>query len=384
MRGRQASNFLGVVGVLLALTGLAIGFFGYVREPLANWWGVRDWKPLEATLHPTKTRPEARSSLRGVEYRYEFGGKTFAGQRIGHYDHRSGPPFDENHVLVRTRVAQMQRDRETIRVWVDPRRPQSAMIDRSVKTEGLLIPLLVTSFVTLLGLALAIGGLSRTSARRADLYGPPRPLTGSSRSPPWLIWLMALCWNVFMAIVISEGVGSRTTPSPFALLVVGFFGLLGVGLVWLAIAATLAHLRYRDSVLELDPFPVRTGGACRGSATVPIPFVMSHSFKAELAATKYASRYPLEGVSQEVVHRQQAAATAAYSPDGTLVGFEFRLPPDAPASDGYGEDMVWTRATRTRTYLQWTVAVSADVPGVDLNERFEIPVVRAESAAHDR
>lgn len=210
----------------------------------------------------------------------------------------------------------------------------------------------------------------------------PGPLRGSSHSFPYFGWLMVLVWGAIAAGLLYADLRPARGVAPWvAWGAIGVFTIPGLFFLWYSITATLRFQRYRGLELLLHPLPAQAGSTISGALKVPIPYDAANIYRVELTAIEYRrDNSARRNILQHVRVQETVEARAALDPQGTRLGFALRIPVDAPPSQGYGEPMRWTPATRDKVYLRWTLGISADVPGVDLKEEFEIPVYQASAA----
>ena len=207
-----------------------------------------------------------------------------------------------------------------------------------------------------------------------------RLISGSSHAFPWGNWV---------SVVVISGMGAgiylANSPLPTAaqqnmlLAAVSVTGLIAVAVFFQATFATLRHLRFRGLQLELAPETAVAGGEFSAALLTPIPFQAGRDFKVALNAVELTAVLHKEDDYREIarpLYNAAGSARAEAAGAGTLLRFSFVLPPDAAPSLGYGESVIWTSANANRVYVKWRLDISADVPGIDLNEAFEIPVVR--------
>lgn len=207
----------------------------------------------------------------------------------------------------------------------------------------------------------------------------PGPLQGSSHRFPYVVWLIALIFCAFAASLLYADMRPARGVAPWvAWGAVGVLCLPGLFFLCYSVMETLRFFRYRGIELLLHPLPARTGGTVSGALEVPVSFDAENIFRVELIAIEY--RRVNRNVLQRVMVQEIVEARAAPGLRGTRLSFALRIPADAPPSQGYGETMHWTPATHDKVYLRWTLAVSADVPGVDLKVEYELPLRQATDA----
>lgn len=212
-----------------------------------------------------------------------------------------------------------------------------------------------------------------------------RLISGSSHAFPWGNWLsVVFLTGMGAAIYLVNSPLPTATQQNMLLAAVATTGLIALGISWQAALVTLRHLRYRGLQLGLAPETAVAGNEFAGTVLVPVPFRAGCEFKVALSATELTAVRVRDSKSDtdsyrtvsRPLHSDACSARAEASGQGTLLQFAFRLPTDAPQSLGYEESVVWTDATAARVYVRWHLTISAEVPGIDLDETFEIPVVR--------
>jgi len=403
----RGAAVIGVFGLVFACIALIFGwnFFG---DELKNGWRLRSWVEAPATLVEVSGHPRGM----GAKYRYEYEGREYAGERVGFYDNWSGRTFNTlhagNYKRLRDRLEASGPVRTTsynkatsahtlqpvrggagapIRIWLNPKNPAEAVIDRSIRWDSLRVPMAICGALVAAGLLVAYLGFfgmrGASPAASAAAMQTRGPIRGSSHSFPAGSWLLGLAWNAIVAVQLIDFRPVRGREI-LAWVAVGVFTLVGLFIVWRALLATLRWARYRDLAIALDPYPGAAGGRVAGSLLVPVPHAPGHRFKAVLSATEHGlhgGRMGKNNSYARTLFSDESTAQATAVPAGTRLTFSFQLPPEAPPSEGYLEPISWRSATAERIFISWTLEISADVPGIDFEERFEIPVRRADPAA---
>jgi len=191
--------------------------------------------------------------------------------------------------------------------------------------------------------------------------------------------VFALIWCAVTfptAVIVARR--SPTTPQttiPF------LFAAVGVLLLGRAAYSMLQRRKFGRSVCEIERLPIEPGQTFSGTivrrgAEVPdggyglvlscIDRVLIH--RANRQSPQFADEVLWES------EQRVSGALAAPSPEGTRVPFSFDIPADAPSSQARGPN--------ERVF--WQLAVSAELPGIDYNATFELPVftTAGNAAAH--
>jgi hypothetical protein len=204
-----------------------------------------------------------------------------------------------------------------------------------------------------------------------------RRIPERSRSSAVTLWILALIWNAVstpLLFVVPQELrdGNR-------LAVIGFlFPLAGIFLIVAAFGATARAIRFHQSALLLDEVPVPVGGVLRGRVEIPMAgdaFLRASSVVAHLTCLNRTSD---SDSTTESVKWQEEDEIGRHeiqrSERGVAIPIEIELPEDAAASsERPSSDMI-----------VWRLTVDADLPGIDYNGSFDVPVFRREGAIAHR
>lgn len=173
-------------------------------------------------------------------------------------------------------------------------------------------------------------------------------------------WLFAVIWNALSAPlywVIPEELAGGNQAAWVGVL----FPLVGVCLAYVAVKTTFEWRRFGPTVLKLDPFPGAIGGHVGGEVIVDVGFHRDRSYELMLECVR---RYRNNEDTREEV-KWQSGGPAEASPYGrqTRLAFRFDVPKELPESEQ--EDT---------SYHFWRLRMQSDLPGVNLDRNFTIPV----------
>lgn len=180
-------------------------------------------------------------------------------------------------------------------------------------------------------------------------------------------WFGSVIWNL-LAIPVTIAWwtqrGSGDWP-PFLDFVLPLFGALGLVILFQAIRATLRWRRFRGMELVLDPFPGSLGGHVGGSVELPLLRPGGADFKVSLSAVhrrvtrgKNGSTWESVLWSREIRPKVESVAL------GVRLRFTFEVPEELQPSQPKSDDQIY-----------WAVRVRAELPGADLDQAFEVPVL---------
>ncbi len=152
-------------GVALLAGGL-VGVVTFAFLPLTDSLLSRNWEPIQARVESVGVRAPSVAiplalDLVEVNYRYDFEGQSYVGQRFGPHG------LLESHKASLAFVASVQAD-PLITIWIDPDRPESAMVHRDLNWNvvALSLPALVFCF---LGALMVMTGMVIWNDRRSVL-----------------------------------------------------------------------------------------------------------------------------------------------------------------------------------------------------------------------
>ncbi len=191
------------------------------------------------------------------------------------------------------------------------------------------------------------------------------------------IWVFAIFWNA-ISLPIWFVFRRELERGNRAVLFGAIFPAAGVFLLLLAIYLTFRLRRYGRTVCHFEGIPLALGHALRGDVEVQADIQPERGYVVRLACVKSVTRGSSRNRSTtETIlwddERTVGASSAMRSPVGTRVPFDFVTPPDAPTTD--------TRNSNDQTF--WRLSIYADVPGVDLDASFQLPVFAVAGATSE-
>ena len=287
---------------------------------------------------------------------------------------------DGTAVEFRSRISSSSSDYsrgEQVQVYYDPQHPDVAEINAFIP---LWMPVILLSA---LGLSFTAAGggvlfLHRRGAREArrieaalqqgmkewetDPDWRSGHIRSATRQEMWFYWLFAVVWNAIAQptgfLVVPEILDHENWPAAIGLL----FPVVGFWLLAVAIRKTLQIRKFGQVVLQMNPSPGSLGGEVGGMVDLPVPYRAGQIFNVSLSCQKV--RRQRKSTSEELVWQDAGPAVAAHGPGGTRIAFKFAVPAELPPSSNDVE-----------SGHRWVVRLTADLPGIDLDSNFVIPVV---------
>lgn len=358
---QRARLWLLLIGLPLLGGGLAAAVL-LVWPDVRLWLRAREFVAVPATLLHVEL--ETHSSRRGTtdrvhaRYGYTFGEQRHESTRVAISESADNIGGYQRELYTRLRRA--QDSGAEIDVWVDPTSPTDALLDRDMRWGMLAFKLIFASAFALVGGLFTLAATGSAAKSRAQVAARSRaPITASARRQALGYGLIAIAVGGYFA-------HARGIPD-----VPLWLGLL-LGLAWLASAfralvKTLQWRRFGVLELQLDESPARLGGVLSGALELPERFDASDEFWWRLACVRN-ERTPSSGRSRVATAIWQEEALAKVEPcaRGVRLRFRFDLPRDLPPSPPQDADP-----------HAWTLHLSADLAGADLDHSFEVPVASA-------
>ena len=210
--------------VIFGLTGW---FFGLkpLSTTLGNRWPARDYQAVQATV-VERTGKDADGEFKWLAARYDAGGKVRETSRMTVLDDEAidEPANDAVQTMLRANLA----TEKPVTVWVSPRDPEVAVVVRDLPMKPVFarLPLAIGfALFALSGVSGALGALFSFGyyQKQFDAIG---------------LWLFSAFWCgfIFPGLMLVMGAGAIEW---FVVAIVGFFALIGVLMLWGAIAATI-------------------------------------------------------------------------------------------------------------------------------------------------
>jgi hypothetical protein len=201
-------------------------------------------------------------------------------------------------------------------------------------------------------------------------------IRSSSKQTMILAWVFALFWNAVSFPLlwgIAHNAGQGGTEET---LMAPIFGLAGIGLLAWAIWLTLHWRKFGMSEFEMVTLPGVIGGDLRGTVHLGTTLQPADGFQVKLVCVNRVNTGGKNSSTKEWIRWQEerhlATESTLYGPQGTAVPIAFTVPYDCEP----------TRTQPSSDQIIWRLEVRADVPGVDLKTRFEVPVFKtSESSA---
>jgi hypothetical protein len=194
-------------------------------------------------------------------------------------------------------------------------------------------------------------------------------IRGHSRSVTVLSWVMAVLWNGFMWPVLLVLWGEPDKRIMVKVIVI--FCLVGLGILLWAIKNTLGWIRFGTSVFELASNPGVIGGPLEGSIQTRLKRRPKAPIQVTLSCARRVTGETDEKGGTSVATKLLWQGGCKVSPElltegarGLSIPVHIQIPADLKSTD----------LSDPNDQTLWTLGVSADLPGVNFDTNFTVPV----------
>lgn len=364
-RGKWVAILFGLI-----FGGVGIGVLVFAVVPAAHdAWRMQSWVQVPAELlHVELAHSSDSDSVTyqaRARYRYMYHDRTYTGERVGihgGYDNVGRWQHDTYQALRRSPLS----------VWVNPQQPDESIFDRSIRWGLMTFWFVFVFLFGGVGLVVAWAMLRARPAAQATMPIASMPIRSQARTATRLAWFLAIVWNAVSMPAAVFVLPQEVAKGNMVAWLILIFPLIGMLLLYHAVRRTLEWRRFGDVVLILDPATAAVGQHIAGYVELRLPFRPDYRFTASLSCIHvYRRRSGNETRTEhKLLWQDQQAARLETGMRGTRVRFEFAPPMGLPASSPPQDD-----------HHVWTLKIHGDLPGVDFDRSFDIPVVESGVAA---
>lgn len=413
-------NFIGrMIGSALGLSfagGGAVLLVTTVVPWFRAWEEAKTWQQAWAQVESVDGADnETRAS-----YRYTIEGVNYSGKRVYLADFKDN--IGNYHENLKAHLKSLQRTETPVAIWVDPENAGEAVIDREIRWGLLLLIVGFCSAFIVVGLAVCLASIFARDGKKpqqpatAELKrqweqkksGDPgyhegfiesrrfrlhelqkeaeREASAEQAGELWrqkkkwrtsrirseaksitlAVWIFAILWCGVSSPILFF-LKSELHSGNYLAIIGLIFPLIGIFLLAKAIAMSREYRRFGIVEYCMDPYPGEIGGTVGGSMEIRNVQEAGAGFRVKLECVfSHESGSSGDKSRFETIRwAKEGRAGAARIPGGVRLAFRFDVPRDLPESD----------VSQTGDYNYWRLQVTADLPGVDLNRTYIIPVM---------
>ena len=369
--GLFALPFLGTgIWALISITGTLIS--------AAN---MQSWEPVQAYMlsggYHSYSSSESTTYKAYGEYTYTYNGREYKSDRVQIDD--TSDNFGKHQIKLGQKLKKAARQKTSIEIYVNPDKPSEAIIDSNICwiMIGFKFIFLIVFGGFGIGLLVALSMASKEKDPTLPLYKEnpwlindkwqTNEIFSAAKLTLYIAWGFAIFWNAISAplpfIFVEEFFEEQNNAALFSLL----FPLVGAGLLIHAVRKTLEWKKFDKIPVVLDPFPGSIGGQVGGTIELRYPYnsatkfimTLSNIYSHQSGSGKNRNR------REKMIWQDTAIAYTESGIYGTRIVFRFDVPKGLNASDA---------AKDGTNYYLWRLNLKAELPGVDIDRNYEIPV----------
>ncbi len=363
-------------GLIFFVAGLSFLFF-MVSPSLYDGWRMQSWKSTSAVLISAELkRSQSKDSTTYqafARYEYTINGQRYVNDRVSI---TSGADNIGNFQKELAKKLQFYfQSHRPVTVWYNPDNPAESIIDRSIRWGLIAFYMIFVIVFTGFGLIILYFSFKRkTHVSPMVLEKSPwltraewknGAIKSNAKSGMVALWGMTIFWNAISFPAAILAIPDVLAKGDYIGLVVLLFPIIGLGLLYWAIKATLQWKRFGATLLTMDPYPGSLGGQVGGVIKINMQYDTSLAYKVTLSSiNSYISGSGKNRSRKEKVNWQDEGY-ARVKPMMNYLNLEFcfDVPADLPASE-----------EPDNNYNLWRLTIEAELEGVDLSRSFEIPV----------
>lgn len=374
-----------IPGLLFGLIFAGAGFFILSKTSIPtwqNWSEMQSWQPAYAKLLSVSGSENDTKA----NYFYEYGGSSYQGDRVYLAEFKDN--IGSYHADLLQQLRPYKQSGQALPIWINPRSPQEAVIDRDMRWGLFALMTVFCSIFIFIGLAVIYGsirGVNKPVQSEELQQSSPvdvsnidweshkgwetAQIASSATRGVWFFWTFAVLWNAIstpLIFVIPDEVKNGNIAALIGLL----FPLVGLFLIYKAMASTIEYRHFGKVLFEMDPYPGAIGGHVGGRIQVSrIPYQKALEANELWVRLECVYSY-VSGTGKNRSRRETIKWAEQGEPQidslGQGIGLQFRF--DVPSGLPHAD------VEQKNAYHFWRLTVKADVSGVDLNRHYNIPV----------
>ncbi len=362
------------------IAGLIPGFIALKHT--YNYLDARDWVAVPATITAADlqvSRSDGNDTyLTTAEYNYQYENRTYTGNRVGFSS--SADNIGDFHQRAYSELNNYLGKPQGFNVWVNPDNPKNSILYRELRWP--LIGFLSLFLLIFSGAGAGIFMLGKLAlkrqneARQLQESYPEQPwkwrndwqnntIAGNTGPIRWFATGFAIFWNL-LSLPLWFVIPREVAKGDYIILIALLFPLIGIGMIIWAIRSWRQHHRFGKSQLELREMPIALGGMLVAKLTLPTQVPGGTVLKLTLnCIRKTQSSGSKKNTSEDVIWQtEQEIQVPEIIGRYTLIPIRIQIPTEQPPAS----------AEVSKTGIIWRLLIDTDIPGVDYQTNFELPV----------
>ncbi len=377
MKDKTKRNWVVIFfGLIFFVTGLSFLFF-MVSQSLYDGWRVQSWQSTSAVLISAELkRNQSKDSTTYqalARYEYTINGQRYVNDRVAIA--KGADNIGDFQEVLGNKLKFYFQSHRPVTVWYNPDNPAESIIDRNIRWGLISFEMI---FVIVFGgfgfVALYFGLKAKKPKPSRKMQLTPwlaraewknGAIKSNAKTGMFVLWGITVFWNAISFPVAILGIPEILEKEEYIGLVILLFPIIGLGLLYWAIKATLQWKRFGVTLLMMEPYPGSLGGQVGGHVRINMQYDATLAYKVTLSCiNSYVSGSGKNRSRKESV-KWQDEGYARVKPMMNHLNLEFcfDIPDNLPVSE-----------EASNNYHLWRLTIEAEMEGVDLSRSFEIPV----------
>lgn len=362
-------------------------------DTLHEWHAAQGWEETPAYILSAKLlRSYSKDSTTyrvKSRYRYTYRDQIRHSEKVSFYS--GSDNIGDFHQRTYAELTPYIQSGKAFRCYVNPEDPAEAVLFLELRTEMLLFYALIGFLFGGVGFGILFmawrgsklgkqqQALIRQYPNEPWMHDPAwqqRQIASSDNKILWGSVFFALFWNLisaiplFLALSILFGEAPKNTGQPPVVLLL-IFPVVGLGLAIWAVRNIVRHFKFGRSTFEIRHLPGVIGGVLSGTVHVPVHIESDKGFEVMLTCVNRITKRSgkKSSVSESILwqdRRRLSGEMEAWNKQRSVIPVFFEIP----------EDVRESNKDDPRNQIIWRLQISAEVPGVDFNSQFEVPVFK--------
>lgn len=377
---RESNNLYSVLFYGLVLFIYTIFVSNHQLVNLYKSWQSINWIEVSATVNSFveyKTLPEIKDSPVEymISYEYLYQGESYKNSTISYfYDYKDS---SGRWIIVRKALEEAHRTNLPIKAFVNPLSPSESIVDKYFsypKATGLLLMLLSLYLLALIMIGVWFNRfITNWRRKKWELKFPNEPWRWrkswlKSTIPPLESkgFKLLLVGTILLTSLLSAPLLAASNELPSLYEIIYGIVLAIIGIV-VSMLIYFRKIKYGYPQLELTPHPFFTGQTNYGRVLVKGGNL--HESDITVKLTCRTANFGRHGVKvkvsfDELWSKITKANLNFNNKSPYIIDFHFTIPKSLP--DSYNN--------MSNEIIQWILEVYTDSPGLDLRNRYEVPV----------
>jgi len=374
-KGKEILNTPGGLFLFsLPFSAVGIGMLCLTAYTFFTFLDMQSWEKTQAMLTKVKqiVNRDSESTTYGVdaEYEYSFNGKKYIGSRVTRQDASdSSDYFRKKFYFLENRLKRNL----PVDCFVNPKLPEESVLFVELRWYWMAFYMIFMFVFGGGGTLLTALALKKKKEKTTAMSGT---ISSGRRRKTVGLTIAAVCVLVLSSPMFFILPGEVLGKGNYLALLGGIFPLIGLIIAFFAIKNILFLMKYGESVFRMKSVPGVIGGKLEGVIEISSNISPEDGFDLTLSCIHrtVTSGSEHSSIDEKVVWREKKKILSA-DYESSSIPVLFGIPYHGTAE---------TRGNEcSNDSVYWKLEVSASLPGLDFNQKFQVPVKKTKDSSPD-